>query len=70
MQFIETYTVLQVSKIEGIEVLASRFDNIYKSIKKKSYDALDHRKIDFDHDFDDFKRLMGELEVCNTVSFG
>lgn len=63
MTYLEIYDVLQISKIEGIDVLASRFDNTYKSIKKKSYDALDHRKIDFDHDFEDFKRVVSELEV-------
>lgn len=65
MTFLEIYSVLHVSKIEGIDVLAGRFDNIYKNVKQKSYDILDHRKTDFDHDFEDFKQRMSELEVFN-----
>ena len=67
MTCIEIYTVLQISSIEGIEVLASRFKNIYKNMEKKGYDALDHRKIDFDYDFEDFRTQMGELEVSIWV---
>jgi len=63
MTYLETYSVLHVSKIEGIDVLAGRFDNIYKNMKQKSYDILDHRKTDFDHDFEEFKLRIGELEV-------
>ena len=63
MTYLETYSVLHVSKIEGIDVLAGRFDNIYKNMKQKSYDILDHRKTDFDHDFEEFKVRINELEV-------
>ena len=61
---LETYTVLLSSKIEGIDALAQKFNSIYKGMKKKPYDILDHRKVDFDHDFEEFKRLIKELEVC------
>eukprot|EP00111_Clytia_hemisphaerica_P005698 TCONS_00016530-protein len=63
MTYLETYSVLHVSKIEGIDVLAGRFDNIYKNMKQKSYDILDHRKTDFDHDFEEFKVRINELEI-------
>ena len=58
-----------MSKIEGIDVLAGRFDNIYKNMKQKSYDILDHRKTDFDHDFEEFKVRINELEVMLVFLF-
>ena len=67
MTFLEIYSVLHVSKIEGIDILAGRFDNIYKNIKQKSYDILDHRKTDFDHDFEEFKVRINELEVTKWI---
>lgn len=63
MMFIENHSVLHVSKIEGIDVLAARFDNIYKNLLVKPYDPLDHRKTDFDHDFIKFKQDMEDLEL-------
>lgn len=63
MTNLEIYNILHVSKIEGIDVLAARFDNIYKNMQKKNYDALDHRKTDFDYDFKEFKERIEELEV-------
>ncbi|XP_047128116.1 dynein axonemal heavy chain 8 isoform X1 [Hydra vulgaris] len=62
IRYIETYSILHESKIEGIDAIAVRFETIYKNIKKKPYDILDHRKVDFDHDFDDFKRYIGEID--------
>ena len=46
-----------------MEAFASRFGQIYGSIKKKPYDILDQRKPEFDGDFDDFQRQLGDLEV-------
>ena len=60
---INAFAVLQDSKIEGIENLAAKFQSIFSSIKKKGYDVLDHRKTDFDNDYEDFKRHLSELEV-------
>ena len=60
---IETYNVLTTSQIEGIEPMAAKFTHIYANIKKKPYDILDHRKIDFDIDFDDFRRHVSDLGV-------
>lgn len=31
-------------------------------IKKRSYDLLDHRKMDFEADYEDFSSQVGELE--------
>ncbi len=60
---LETYQVLTKSNIEGIDMMGQKFTNIFKSMQKKPYDILDHRKVDFDHDFEDFKRQLSELQV-------
>ncbi|XP_070548103.1 dynein axonemal heavy chain 8-like [Ptychodera flava] len=59
---IETFTVLNESRIEGIDTMATKFQNIYSGVKKKPYDILDHRKTDFDNDYEDFKRQISDLE--------
>ena len=63
MNYIEAFSTLSETKIEGIDPYSARFNQIYGSIKKKPYDILDQRKVDFDNDFDDFLRQMGDLEV-------
>ncbi|KAF6020163.1 DNAH5 [Bugula neritina] len=65
---IEMYSHLQDSKIEGLELMASRFAVVVTSMKKKPYDYLDQRKMDFDSDFDEFKRAIQELHN-NILSF-
>lgn len=50
-----------------MDAFASRFGQIYGSIKKKPYDILDQRKTDFDGDFEDFLRQMRDLEVKFTL---
>ncbi|XP_071095783.1 dynein axonemal heavy chain 8-like [Haliotis cracherodii] len=59
----DAFSTLSESKIEGIEPFAARFQQILGTIKKKPYDILDQRKVDFDNDFEDFCRLVGELEI-------
>lgn len=63
---IDTYSVLTTSRIEGIEPMANKFQNIYSGVKKKPYDVLDHRKVDFDNDFEDFKKNIFDLQVRNV----
>jgi dynein heavy chain len=63
LNYIESFSTLSYSKIEGIEAFASRFGQIYGTIKKKPYDVLDQRKTEFNADFEDFKRQMRDLEV-------
>lgn len=45
--------------------MASRFGVVVTSMKKKPYDYLDQRKMDFDSDFDEFKRAIQELHVSH-----
>jgi len=60
---VEVYSGLQTCVIEGIEVLSNKFQNIFLSIKKKQYDVLDHRKPEFDRDYDDYQKYLFDLEV-------
>lgn len=67
LETVGVYSALSLSHIEGIEQLNSRFNLAYTSLKKKPYDVLDQRKMDFDSDYDDFKRQLLELNVCNDT---
>ncbi|XP_071944819.1 dynein axonemal heavy chain 8-like [Antedon mediterranea] len=59
---IEVFSVLATTSIEGIDPIANKFQVIYSNIKKKPYEILDHRKIDFDVDYDEFKKSIYDLE--------
>ena len=63
MSTIQSFLVLGESKIEGIELIWSRFQLILTTMKKKPYDLLDYRKMEFDADFEEFKRQIKELQV-------
>ena len=58
-----TYETLSLSRIEGIETFNSRFGLLVSGLKKKPYDVLDHRKEDFEIDYEDFKLQLGDLNV-------
>jgi len=60
---VEVYSGLQTCVIEGIEALSNKFQNIFLSIKKKQYDVLDHRKPEFDRDYDEYQKYLFDLEV-------
>ena len=60
---IEALSVLMESQIEGVEPIVGKLNHIVSTVKKKPYDILDHRKMDFDGDFDDFYRQVVELEL-------
>lgn len=68
LNYIQIFSTLSESKVEGIDTYGGRFQQILGSIKKKPYDFLDQRKVDFDIDFEDFKRQLGELEA-STLNF-
>ena len=52
-----------LSTIEGIDQFYARFTLLATNLKKKPYDALDHRKQDFDMDYQEFKVQLDELNV-------
>uniref|UniRef100_A0A1I8FY30 Dynein heavy chain 5, axonemal n=1 Tax=Macrostomum lignano TaxID=282301 RepID=A0A1I8FY30_9PLAT len=61
-QTMELFAHLSDSKIEGMEMMAAKFNVIVVGLKKKPYDFLDQRRTDFDNDFEDFKRQIQELQ--------
>ncbi|XP_056617792.1 dynein axonemal heavy chain 5 isoform X2 [Triplophysa dalaica] len=58
---ITTYNALQDSKIEGLETMATRFQAIVLTIKRRPYSFLDQRKTDFDQDYEEFCKQTNEL---------
>ena len=60
---LNSFQRLGLSKIEGIDMLNAKFQLITTTMKKKPYDMLDYRKMEFDTDFEDFKRQISDLEV-------
>uniref|UniRef100_A0A8D0Y0C8 AAA+ ATPase domain-containing protein n=1 Tax=Sus scrofa TaxID=9823 RepID=A0A8D0Y0C8_PIG len=60
---VQTYSALSNSTIEGIDIMAIKFKNIYQGVKKKQYDILDPRRTEFDTDFLDFMTKINGLEV-------
>uniref|UniRef100_A0A8C8DVN9 Dynein, axonemal, heavy chain 5 n=1 Tax=Oryzias sinensis TaxID=183150 RepID=A0A8C8DVN9_9TELE len=58
---ISTYSVLQDSKIEGLETIATKFKPILMSMKNKSYSFLDHSETNFETDFEQFCKRTSEL---------
>lgn len=63
---VQTYSALSNSTIEGIDIMAIKFKNIYQGVKKKQYDILDPRRTEFDTDFLDFMTKINGLEVPET----
>lgn len=63
LRTVATYETLSLSRIEGIETFNNRFNLLVSTLKKKPYDPLEHRKPDFDVDYEDFKHQLSDLEV-------
>ena len=51
----------------GLELQANRFHVIVTAMRKKPYDFLDQRKMEFDSDYDEFKRQIQELHVSYSL---
>ncbi|POI29281.1 hypothetical protein CIB84_006969, partial [Bambusicola thoracicus] len=56
-----TYSVLQESKIEGLEEMIAKYESIVDIMKKKDYNFLDQRKADFDRDYEEFCKEINDL---------
>ncbi|XP_078222058.1 dynein axonemal heavy chain 5 isoform X3 [Callithrix jacchus] len=67
------YSVLQGSTIEGLEDIVTKYQDIVATIKKKEYNFLDQRKMDFDQDYEEFCKqtsdLHNELQKFMDVTF-
>ena len=61
VETVQGFSVLKDSHIEGIDIVATRFQQLVSTLKKKPYDPLDHRKMEFASDFEDFQLGVGEL---------
>ncbi|XP_044176214.1 LOW QUALITY PROTEIN: dynein axonemal heavy chain 5-like [Acropora millepora] len=59
----KAFSCLGESRIEGMEQLWNKFVLIVTTMRKKPYDLLDYRKMDFDADFEEFKRQINELQI-------
>ncbi|XP_049886262.1 dynein axonemal heavy chain 8 [Pectinophora gossypiella] len=58
-----TYYVLNKTTLEGIEEYATNFNKLFKQISSKTYDALDHRRPDFDKDYKIYKDNVANQEL-------
>ncbi|XP_039248303.2 dynein axonemal heavy chain 5-like isoform X1 [Styela clava] len=58
---IKVYSAIDRSNMEGLETLASKYQVIIASMKKKQYNPLDQRKKDFDDDFEEFTNNINDL---------
>ncbi|XP_042366785.1 dynein axonemal heavy chain 5 [Plectropomus leopardus] len=52
---LESLAALQHMKVEGAEKIYARYQTIVSTTKSKTYDVLDHRKLEFDSDYADFQ---------------
>lgn len=43
---LEDFSCLQFMKVEGVEKIYMRYQTIVSSIKSKTYNVLDHRKLE------------------------
>lgn len=57
------YAILHSSTIEGIDVYAQKYANFFKKISSQEYDPLDHRKLYFDTDYEEYKKSVTETDV-------
>uniref|UniRef100_A0A8B9MIB1 AAA+ ATPase domain-containing protein n=1 Tax=Accipiter nisus TaxID=211598 RepID=A0A8B9MIB1_9AVES len=60
---VQTFRALSLPTIEGIDIMAVKFKNIYQRVQKKQYDILDPRKTEFDLDFVNFMAKIEGLEI-------
>jgi len=67
LKTIATYETLGLSRLDGIDTFNSRFNLQVTTLKKKPYDILDQRKMDFDIDYEEFKRQLADFNVRHSV---
>ncbi|KAL2085437.1 hypothetical protein ACEWY4_018757 [Coilia grayii] len=58
---LEDLSSLQHIKVEGTEKIYMRYQTIVTSIKSKTYNVLDHRKLEFESDYAEFRLQMQGL---------
>ena len=60
---IEALFINTICQSQGMELMNNKFSVITTSIRKRPYDFLDQRKMEFDQDYEDFKRQISDLHV-------
>jgi dynein heavy chain len=60
---IEKFALLETLGVEGMDVIVRRFTNILTQMQRKPYDILDHRKLEYDADFNNFKKQVADQEA-------
>ncbi|XP_028288430.1 dynein heavy chain 5, axonemal [Parambassis ranga] len=58
---LESLAALQNMKVEGIDKICARYQTIVSTTKSKTYNILDHRKLEFDSDYADFQLQVQAL---------
>ena len=46
-----------------MELMSNKFQVIVTSMRKKPYNYIDQRKMEFEADFEEFNRQIGDLHV-------
>lgn len=65
----EHFNSLTQCAVEGIDLMAVKFKNIYHIFQKKQYDNLDPQVTEFDVDFAKFMSEVERLEVSNIMTY-
>lgn len=63
LETFERFSSLQRARIPGIEQHASKYAQIVHQMRKKPYNPLDHRKADFENDYEEMRKQFRDLEV-------
>ncbi|XP_054621741.1 dynein axonemal heavy chain 5 isoform X3 [Dunckerocampus dactyliophorus] len=58
---LENLATLQRIKVDGVEPIYTRYQNILSSTMSRTYDILDHHKLEFDSDHADFQMQVKDL---------
>ncbi|KAK1795394.1 hypothetical protein P4O66_010566 [Electrophorus voltai] len=65
---LEALSGLHLIKVEGIEKIHVRYQAIITSIKSKSYNVLDHHRVEFNSDYLEFKsQIQGLYQSLHTM---
>ncbi|XP_041817844.1 dynein heavy chain 5, axonemal [Chelmon rostratus] len=65
---LESLAALRNMKVEGTEKIYTRYQTIVSTTKSKTYDVLDHRKLEFDSDYADFQlQVQGVFQSLQSL---
>ncbi|XP_045464438.1 dynein axonemal heavy chain 8-like isoform X2 [Harmonia axyridis] len=57
-----TYSILESSRIDGIDEYAIKFKEFFNTISRMKYDVLNHRLPEFDEDYAEYKQKVADTE--------